>query len=102
MTVVSHMRKRNHGFIDIILMALAPLILMIYGWHLGQLHQSGYDVAGIFLFITGVAGLLLASGIRYFTQRYRWTTSWLASFLTGVASCGIVFILILMFARLHG
>jgi hypothetical protein len=96
------MQRPKHNLIDILFMALAPLGLMIYGWYLGQLHQSGYDVAGIFLFITGVAGFLLTFGARYFTRKYRWHSSWLASILTGVVSCGIIFILLLMFARLHG
>ncbi len=83
-------------------MTLTPLILVSYGWYLGQFHQSGYDVAGIFLFITGVAGFLLGFAIRYFIRRYPWHNSWLASILTGVVACGIVFILLLIFARLHG
>jgi hypothetical protein len=59
-------------------------------------------VAGILLFITGATGFLLVFVIRHFTQRYLWHNTWVAALLTGGISCGIVFILILMFARLHG
>jgi Na+/H+-translocating membrane pyrophosphatase len=75
---------------------------MAYGWYLGQLHQSGYDVAGIFLFFTGVAGLVLAFIIHNLTKKYTWHNTWYANILTGVLSCGIVFIIVLLFARLHG
>ena len=75
---------------------------MVYGWYLGQLHQSGYDVAGIFLFITGVIGFVVAFIIRNFTKQYSWHNKWFANILTGGVSCGTVFALILLFARLHG
>ena len=87
---------------NVFLTSLASLILMAYGWYLGQLHKSGYDVAGIFLFFTGVTGLVLAFIIRKFTQKYTWHNTWYANILTGVLSCGIVFIIVLLFARLHG
>jgi len=96
------MQKTNSKFINIFLVGLASLILMTYGWYLGQLHQSGYDVAGIFLFITRVVGLLLAFIIRYFTRKYSWHNTWLANILTGVISCSLVFALILVLGRLHG
>lgn len=82
--------------------SLASLILMAYGWYLGQLHQSGYDVAGIFLFITGVAGFVPALIIRYFTRNYPWHNKWFANILTGILSCGVIFGFILAFARIHG
>jgi Na+/H+-translocating membrane pyrophosphatase len=87
---------------NIFLTSIASLILMAYGWYLGQLHQSGYDVAGIFLFFTGVTGFVLALLIRYFTQRYSWHNIWYVNILTGVISCSAVFVLVLVFARLHG
>jgi len=96
------MLKTNNKFIGILLLSLAPLALMAYGWYLGQLHQSGYDVAGIFLFITGVTGLILAYILRLLTRKYSWHNTWLASLLTGLIGCGIVFGLILLLARLHG
>jgi putative Mn2+ efflux pump MntP len=96
------MQKTNNKFTAILLMGLVPLILMSYGWYLGQLHQSGYDVAGIFLFITGVTGLVLAFLLRLFTRKYSWHNTWIANLLTGAIGCGIIFVLILMFARLHG
>jgi hypothetical protein len=81
---------------------IAPAILMIYGWYLGQIHMSGYDIAGIFLFITGLVGLVLAYLFHLLTRRYCWHEKWYISSLTGLAGCGIVFALILVYARLHG
>ena len=87
---------------DILLTSLASLILMAYGWYLGQLHQSGYDVAGIFLFFTGLTGLVLAFFIRRLSKNYSWHHTWYAKLLTGAISCSIIFALVLLFARLHG
>ena len=87
---------------DIFQISIASLILMAYGWYLGQLHQSGYDVAGILLFITGAAGLVVALLIRYFTRKYSWHDKWIAKIMTGVMSCGIIFVLIILLVRLHG
>jgi len=75
---------------------------MAYGWYLGQLHQSGYDVAGIFLFITGLVGLGLALLVYYLTRKYPWHNTWYSSILTGLFSCAIIFAVILVIARLHG
>jgi fluoride ion exporter CrcB/FEX len=83
-------------------LAIAPVILMGYGWYLGQLHQSGYDIAGIFLFINGVAGLVLAVLFYLLTRKYPWHEKWYLTILTGLAGCAIVFALILVIARLHG
>ncbi len=96
------MQKSTNRFINIVLLALVPLILMAYGWYLGQLHQSGYDVAGIFLFITGVVGFLLALLFRFFTKNLAWYNTWFANLLTGAAGCGVIFALLWLFARLHG
>jgi hypothetical protein len=74
------MTKLKHIF----LIALAPLVLMGYGWYLGQLHQSGYDIAGIFLFFTGVAGLVLAFIVHRFTRKFSWHNKWFANILTGM------------------
>lgn len=87
---------------ELFLTSIASLILMAYGWYLGQLHRSGYDVAGIFLFMTGLAGFILAFIIRRLTRRYDWHNKWYTSLLTGAISCAVVFVLILLFARLHG
>jgi hypothetical protein len=81
---------------------IASLIMMAYGWYLGQLHQSGYDIAGILLFFTGAVGLVLAFIIHWFTRKFSWHNKWFANILTGVVSCGIVFALVLVYARLHG
>lgn len=78
------------------------MILMSYGWYLGQLHQSGYDVAGILLFMTGAVGLVLALILFLLTRKFSWHGKWVANALIGLAGCGIVFTLILVYARLHG
>lgn len=80
----------------------APLILMSYGWYLGQLHQSGPDIAGILLFITGAVGLALAFILFLLTRRFPWHEKWVANTLIGLAGCGIVFALIVVYARWHG
>ena len=87
---------------NILLLGIAPAVLMAYGWTLGQLHMSGYDVAGIALFVTGAVGLVLALLLRLFTRRDSWHSRWFASLITGVVACGIAFGLILLLARLHG
>jgi len=48
----------------------APFILMSYGWVLGQLHQSGDDIAGILLFMPGAVGLVLAFILFLLTRIY--------------------------------
>jgi hypothetical protein len=96
------MQKSHTKLVDLFLVGLASLILMAYGWYLGQLHQSGYDVAGIFLFITGVVGFPLALLLRTFTRSFAWHNTWLANLLTGAAGCGVIFALLWLFARLHG
>jgi hypothetical protein len=81
---------------------IAPLILMSYGWYLGQLHESGYDVAGILLFITGAVGVVLAFIFFLLTRKFPWHEKWVVNALIGLAGCGIVFTLIFVYARLHG
>jgi len=88
--------------IKILPIGIAPLILMSYGWYLGQLHQSGYDIAGILLFITGLIGLVLAFILYFLTRKYSWHGKWFANALLGLAGCGTVFVLVFIYARLHG
>jgi hypothetical protein len=83
-------------------LGIVPVILMGYGWYLGQLHKSGYDIAGIFLFITGVVGLILALLFYLFTRKYPWHEKWYLTALTGLVGCGIVFVVVLVIVRLHG
>lgn len=59
MVVINDREKANHALIDL-LVVFMPLILIAYGRYFGQLHQSRYDVAGIFLFVTGLIGLMFA------------------------------------------
>jgi multisubunit Na+/H+ antiporter MnhB subunit len=83
-------------------LGIAPVLLMGYGWYLGQLHQSGPDIAGILLFITGAAGLALAMLFFLLTRKYTWHEKWYLNALTGLAGCGIVFALLLVYAKWHG
>jgi FtsH-binding integral membrane protein len=89
-------------FLKALPLGIAPLVLMSYGWYLGQLHQSGYDVAGIFLFMTGLVGLVLALLFYLLTRKYSWHGKWYVNALTGLMGCGIIFALIFVYARLHG
>ncbi|MGE5377526.1 MAG: hypothetical protein ACM3XO_20905 [Bacteroidota bacterium] len=59
-------------------------------------------MAGIFLFITGLIGLLLAFLVRYLTRKYSWYNTWYSNLLTGMISCAAIFAVILLFTRLHG
>ncbi|MBE3066394.1 MAG: hypothetical protein IMZ73_03035 [Chloroflexi bacterium] len=88
--------------LKVIPIGIAPMILMSYGWYLGQLHQSGYDVAGILLFMTGAVGLVLALILFLLTRKFSWHGKWVVNAVLGMAGCGIVFALILVYARLHG
>jgi hypothetical protein len=83
-------------------LGFVPVILMGYGWYLGQLHQSGPDIAGILLFITGAVGLALGFAIFLLTHKSTWHEKWYLNGMIGLAGCGVVFILILVYARLHG
>jgi ABC-type tungstate transport system substrate-binding protein len=75
---------------------------MSYGWILGQRHQSGYDVAGILLFMTGLVGLVLALILYFFTRKHSWHAKWVLNALLGLAGCAVGLTLILVYARLHG
>ena len=94
--------KGKMKILKLLPVGIMPLILMSYGWYLGQLHQSGPDIAGILLFFTGAAGLVLALIIFRLTRKLSWKRKWYTNALTGLAGCGIVFALVLVFARLHG
>jgi len=87
---------------NVLFLGIAPLSLMGYGWYLGQLHQSGYDIAGILLFFTGSVGFGLALLIHRLTRKYSWHKKWFTTILIGVISCSIVFAFVLLYARLHG
>jgi hypothetical protein len=95
-------RKRKMKIKVFLQISVAPVVLMVYGWYLGQLHQSGYDIAGILLFVTGLVGVALALGIRLLARKYPWHGYWFVNILYGIAGCGVVFVLLVLFARLHG
>ncbi len=100
--VIKDMQKSHTKLLDVFLLSLASLVLMAYSWYLGQLHQSGYDVAGIFLFLTGLIGLGLAFLIRFLSRKYTWHNTWYSNLLTGILSCAMIFGIILLITRLHG
>ncbi len=79
---------------DLLQISVASLILMAYGWYLGGLHQSGPDIAGILLFITGAAGLILTFIIHHFTRKYSWHNRWFMNILTGVISYVIILVVV--------
>ena len=81
--------------------AIAPAALMGYGWYLGQLHKSGYDIAGIFLFITGATGLVLAIIFSILFRNRPWLKKWYVKGVIGLAGTAIVFVLLLVLIRLH-
>ena len=83
-------------------LGVVPAILMGYGWYLGQLHQSGPDIPGILLFVTGAIGLALAVTFFLLTRRFGWHDKWYVNLLTGLAGSAFVFTLILVYARWHG
>lgn len=95
-------RKTKMKILKALPIGIAPASLMSYGWYLGQLHKSGYDVAGILLFMTGLFGLVLAIILFLLTRKYGWHNHWFANLLTGLAGCGTVFALVFVVARLHG
>ncbi len=99
---VYFIRKVKMKILKALPIGIVPVILMSYGWYLGQLHQSGYDVAGIFLFMTGLIGLALAVTFFLLTRKFSWHGKWYVNALTGLGGCGIVFALILVYARWHG
>jgi hypothetical protein len=81
---------------------IAPVILMGYGWYLGQLHQSGPDIVGILLFFTGAVGLALGIFFAWLIRKFPWHEKWYVYSLSGLAGCGIVFAMILAYVRWHG
>jgi hypothetical protein len=83
-------------------LGIVPAVLMGYGWYLGQLHQSGPDIAGILLFFTGAVGLGLSILFYLLTRRFVWHKKWYVNAVNGLVACGLVFGLLLIYARLHG
>jgi len=86
----------------LLLLGVFPMLLMAYGWYLGQLHQSMQDLAGILLFMTGAVGWLFSLLIRFSIRRLKIHDSWWVNMLTGLIGCILVFVVILVYARIHG
>ncbi len=86
----------------LLLLGIFPILLMAYGWYLGQLHQSMQDLAGILLFITGAAGWLFSLLLRFSIRCLKWFDTWWVNILTGLAGSTLVFMLILIYARING
>ena len=87
---------------NFLLIGLLPIASMAYGWYLGQLHQSMLDLAGILMFITGAAGLVLALGLRFLLKEKPWRDHWWANVLTGLAGVILVFVILWVYAQLRG
>lgn len=87
---------------EAIQLSIIPLVFMGYGWYLGQLHQSGPDIAGILMFIVGTLAIALSFITRLFLKKYKWYNKWFARVLLGAASCGVLFGLLVLYARIHG
>lgn len=85
-----------------LLIAVFPLIVMGYGWYLGQLHQSMQDLAGILLFMTGSAGLVVGLLGYLVLKRFAWRSTWWGSILLGIAGCLLVFAGLVVYARIRG
>ena len=83
-------------------LAFFPVLLMGYGFYLGQLHQSMQDLAGILMFITGIVSLVFSFILRWLSHWTKWFDKWYSNILIGAISCGIVFGMIVIYARLHG
>jgi hypothetical protein len=84
------------------LLGVFPILLMVYGWYLGQQHQSMMDLAGILMFITGAGGWLISLLLRFSIRRIKWFDTWWSNLLTGLAGCAMVFLVILIYARING
>lgn len=84
-----------------LLVAVFPFILMGYGWYLGQLHQSMQDLAGILLFTTGSAGLVVGLLGYLGLKRFSWRSTWWGSVLFGIAGSLLVFAGLVVYARLR-
>jgi hypothetical protein len=95
------MRSKNRA-LKFIQLALFPVSLMVYGFYLGQLHQSMQDLAGILMFIVGVLALAVSLVIHWISHKASWYDKWYANMITGALSCAIVFAMIAIYARMHG
>jgi undecaprenyl pyrophosphate phosphatase UppP len=92
----------NKRITDISFLAIIPIVVMAYGWYLGQLHQSMQDLAGILMFVTGAIGFIFAIGIYFLTRRMSWTDDWYVKMLMGATGVVIVFAGMVIYARIRG
>ncbi len=83
---------------DLLLVAIAPVILMVYGFYLGSLGQSMVDLAGIIMLVIGVIALVF-SVIAYFLIRPK---KWYYDVLLGISGVVLVFIGVVIYARING
>lgn len=88
--------------LDYFEISAVPIALMLYGFYLGQLHQSMLDLAGILMFITGIVGLTIAFIIHFFTRKQKWANNWYSNLFKGFLGCIIVFIGLVIYARVNG
>jgi len=85
-------------FTDLLLVAMAPIIVVLYGVYLFSLGESMIDLAGVLMLITGVVALVL-SVIAYFLIK---PTKWYYDLLIGVGGVVLVFSGLILYARISG
>jgi hypothetical protein len=83
-------------FTDLLLVAIAPIIVILYGVYLFSLGESMIDLAGFIMIITGVVSLIL-SVIAYFILKPK---KWYYDLLIGVGGVILVFGGFVIYARL--
>lgn len=94
-------KKAGNMILEIFEISIASLVLMAYGFYLGQFHQSFSDIAGILMFFTGIAGLVIALITHFFVKKYEWYNHWYVRILNGVVGCGLVFFGLVVYARIQ-
>lgn len=81
---------------DLLLVAIAPVIVIIYGLYLFSIGESMIDLAGFIMMFTGVLALVL-SVIAYFLIKPK---KWYYEVLLGISSIVLVFIGVIIYARI--
>ena len=88
--------------LDYVEISAASIALMIYGSYLVLLGESMQDLAGIIMLMTGVIGLIISFIIHFFTKKYSWAKTWYSNILKGILGVLIVFIGLIIYARISG
>lgn len=83
---------------DLLLVAVAPFILIIYGLYLFSLGESMIDLAGFIMVFTGVVALVL-SVIAYFLIKPK---KWYYTVLLGIGGVVLAFVGVIVYSRISG